>query len=277
MDVDYSSQPKLIVWTLRRTGGTTLQRILQLAYQEGRVYAEPFNWDRAFGPYSKRLARGGSAAEFYASLLPELDRPLVIKHCVELMQRKVNAALFSVSLLQEFRHVILYRKDELARMRSLVIAESTGFWGQSRVDAYDDYLGKHPQIIKPYDEAKTLRVVDFGIEQLRAIRTALKELKIGFTELRLEELYADGPEAAYDTLEKELTKLGVSLAGIRRNAVLGKLQRGEQGSSALLKHVPSAPDFRVLGERYPHLKNIAPIITGKAPLPTPLATAGDLS
>lgn len=264
-------QPKLMVWTLRRTGGTTLQKILQLAYPEDRVHAEPFNWDRALGRHSKRLAHGGTGAEFYASLQPELEQPLVIKHCVELMQRKVNATLLSVSILEEFKHIVLFRKDELARMRSLVIAESTGFWGQSRVDAYDEYLDGHPGIIKRYDDAKTRRVIDFGIEQLRAVRTTLKELKVGFTEFRLEDLYAAGTEAAYDTLERELGRLGVDLTAVKRGAVLGKLERGEQKSSVLLKHVPNPPDFAALKADHPYLTNIAPIIHAQAPLPAPLA------
>lgn len=276
MIAEVASQPKLMVWTLRRTGGTTLQKILSLAYDEGRVYAEPFNWDRAFGRYSKRLAQGGTAAEFYQSLLPEFERPLTIKHCVELMQRKVNAALFSTSLLQDFRHVILYRRNELKRIQSLVIAESTAFWGQSQVDAYDAYLADHPELIKRVDYDRTLKIVDFGIEQLRAVRAALTEWNIGFVELRLEDLYADGPEAAYATLATELTGLGIDLGSVKRKAVLGRMERGQQHSSKLLRWVPNAADFANLAEERPDLADITPLIQGHAAAP-PLATTAELS
>ena len=262
-----SAQPKLIVWTLRRTGGTTLQRILGLAYPEGRVFAEPFNWDRAFGQESRRFAQSGTPAEFYQSMLPHFEQPLAIKHCVELMQRKVNAAIVSTSVLQEFKHVLLYRRNELNRIRSLVIAESTGFWGQSRVDAYDEYLQTKPGMPRPVDYRRTMKIVDFGIEQLRAVRTVLLELGLPLVELRLEDLYLDGPDRAFEILETELTGIGLDLRGIRTKAALNRLEKGKQNSSKLMRWVPNAADFENLDEQRPELEDITDFVRGMRTLP----------
>jgi LPS sulfotransferase NodH len=59
------------------------------------------------------------------------DRRLLIKHCYENLSEDFNHALAEISTRAGYRHIHLFRRDEIARLISKGLAEQHGTWGAS--------------------------------------------------------------------------------------------------------------------------------------------------
>ncbi|QUJ76007.1 hypothetical protein KDD17_13900 [Sulfitobacter albidus] len=118
-----------VIWTMRRTGGTTLATLLSLLSEHPRVQHEPFNKGRKFGDVYPAFLETGDTTALRGTLLDLLaDRP-VIKHCHELMNHAFNSTLMQVTTELGYRHIVLDRRSETDRLLSLELAQLTGAWG----------------------------------------------------------------------------------------------------------------------------------------------------
>lgn len=120
----------ILIWTLRRTGGTTLTDLLQQRSEYPVVDQEPFNWDRCFGAVAKRWHKVQNKTVLREDLAKVLSARPTIKHCHELHNDAFNAMLFATATELGYRHMILDRRDEVGRILSLELAKLTGAWGK---------------------------------------------------------------------------------------------------------------------------------------------------
>lgn len=118
-----------LIWTLRRTGGTTLTTLLTALSDHPGTEHEPFNPDRHFGAVTRHWRAQQDAARLRADIEAALAPRPVIKHCYEIMPPALNRTLMEVSTERGYRHVILDRRDEADRVLSLELAKITGAWG----------------------------------------------------------------------------------------------------------------------------------------------------
>lgn len=122
------SQP-FIIWTRQRTGGISLFSALCSVSQHPAAEIEPFDFgnvsDRQFSDVGKRLP----PAKRDSRLREIADRGWLIKHCYENLSAEFNHALAEIFTRAGYRHIHLFRRDQVARLVSKGIAEREGTWG----------------------------------------------------------------------------------------------------------------------------------------------------
>lgn len=118
-----------VIWTLRRTGGTTLGTLLSRLSEHPSTQHEPFNKDRVFAHVSQGFAQSGDVGQLRGDLRKALAGRPVIKHCYELMSPAFDAVFLEVTTALGYRHIVLDRRRETDRIISLELAYLTGAWG----------------------------------------------------------------------------------------------------------------------------------------------------
>lgn len=118
-----------IIWTMRRTGGTTLATLLSTLSEHAGIQHEPFNRERRLGHVSEEFEQSGDVDRLRAQLHGCLEKRPLVKHCYEIMSPEFNAALLEVATALGYRHIILDRRNETDRIVSLELAYLTGAWG----------------------------------------------------------------------------------------------------------------------------------------------------
>lgn len=126
-----------IIWTMQRTGGTTLAALLAALSEHPGVEHEPFNAERLFGNVTKGWLETKDVDRLHADIEAVLEPLPVIKHCYELLPPAVNQGLMQVANAKNYRHIILDRRAETDRILSLELAKLTGAWGREATDIYD--------------------------------------------------------------------------------------------------------------------------------------------
>jgi hypothetical protein len=115
-----------IVWTLRRTGGTTLSSILEQHSLLPTIEHEPFLPGRVFGNVA-RAHEAKNRTGFRDGLKQIMADRYPLKHCIDTHPLEFSIDLAKI-LGDEYGHVILLRRNESLRLLSLAMAEATGAW-----------------------------------------------------------------------------------------------------------------------------------------------------
>jgi hypothetical protein len=244
--------PHIIIWTFRRTGGTTLERMYRVLYGEDRVHGEPFNFDRIYGDISRVFATTHDGVALVNELRTRLTSPTVIKHCVEMASGEFNRALFAATTLIGFRHIVLFRINESKRLHSLAIARATKFWGQRNVEKHveDAEAGRIP--VDQIDTAYLLKTSDFGTRQLALIIRLLRSLNDPFVQIEMENFYSGKPFEVLARFVQISGKLGIKLESPEQKTRIKAIVRhGPQNSSRLLDLIPNKHELTEFLEARP--------------------------
>lgn len=118
-----------IIWTMRRTGGTTFSALLMELSEHPGAQHEPFNPDRNFGWVTESWIEKGDPELLMDGLDQVLANRPLIKHCYELVPEALNIALIEAASARGYRHIVLDRQAEVDRILSLELAKITGAWG----------------------------------------------------------------------------------------------------------------------------------------------------
>lgn len=118
-----------LIWTMRRTGGTTLAALLTTLSEHPGIQHEPFNAERKLGAVTTRWREGRDPARLRSDIETSLAHRPVLKHCHELMPPELNRTLMEVANDLGYRHIVLDRRAEADRILSLELAKLTGAWG----------------------------------------------------------------------------------------------------------------------------------------------------
>lgn len=197
-----------VIWTMRRTGGTTLATLLSLLSEHPRVQHEPFNTDRKFGQVTKDFLESASKRKLRAALLECLAPRPVIKHCYELINPVFNATLMQVTTELGYRHIILDRHNETDRIASLGVAQLTGVWGR------DEAQQKYPAIeagevaMAPMDANHAKHQLQLCHQRRLELAKLTARAKPAPFVVYFEDIYSD-PQAGRALIERLLAYLGV--------------------------------------------------------------------
>lgn len=118
-----------VIWTMQRTGGTTLAALLASLSEFDGIEHEPFNRERQLGHITRNWDARKNALHLDEKIALALTQRPLIKHCYELVPFEVTQSLFQMSQRRGYRHIILHRRSELDRLLSLELAKQTGAWG----------------------------------------------------------------------------------------------------------------------------------------------------
>jgi hypothetical protein len=231
--------PPHIVWTLRRTGGTTLASLLSSLSSHPTVEHEPFNQGRAFG---------GVANAYEARRLEEYERGIreiiasqyVIKHCFEVRSWDFNLDLASRFSDGGYKNLILIRKDEPKRLLSLAVALETGSWGPAKAEAVLEQLRRTPK------NSIELNIPRFQVEhercqqRLARLQSHFESRSIPYRLVFFEDVYKGDRAKRIERLEELLAFLEL---GPPTESSLQRLFTRAQKSNEIYDYIANSEQF----------------------------------
>ena len=140
-----------IIWTIRRTGGTSFTSLLDNLSSYPSLEHEPFNKNRVYGYITHKYHAGEESTvdEIYQILK---DKPN-IKHCFEIIPEQINLNILKATQLLGYNQIFLYRSDQAARTMSLILSQAKNVWGPKQSARYAPYLNREKKLIIPNDHA----------------------------------------------------------------------------------------------------------------------------
>ena len=178
-----------IIWTMQRTGGTALTELLMDISEHPGAEHEPFNWDRQFGAITMAWNRSHDTAALSRSLSEILAQHYLIKHTYELRDMRFNAALLEAAAKTSYRHVLLVRRDELARLVSKFVAEANGTWFKDYASRVYAKVREGERRLAALPVAKVVTAYDRCREVTAGIRKWLSDLGVEVHEVAYEDLF----------------------------------------------------------------------------------------
>ena len=229
-----------LIWTMRRTGGTTLASLVMEMSEHIATEHEPFNIDRKFGWVSKAWQQDKDKAALEANIDAFLQPGRKVKHCYEIVPQPVNAALMQLAGRYDYRHVILDRDSEVDRILSLELAKLTGAWGKD--DAQRNYLAieRGEVTLPPLDIPAALHHLQLCRKQRKQLAQDLAGLGITPFVVTFEQVYSDF-DAGRERVLALLAHLGIDPAAFPdfeervSEAILSK----GQNSARISRFVPN--------------------------------------
>lgn len=236
-----------IIYTLRRTGGTSLTTFMSRISAFPSVEHEPFNKERIWGPITAEVQKGLGGAALRARLAEVLAQRPNIKHCVEVVPMAISRTLIDLCNDLGYQQFVLHRRHEKDRLVSLYLAMATGAWGPSA--AADIYPKLRSGEVKPapIDLAKVPERIRIDAGCLGEVLMRLRARQIDFDWQIFEELYAD-PAATRAAALSIAARLGVAVADTDPRLAVFSSASGQR-SSEVFDLVPQAAELKTLLER----------------------------
>lgn len=234
-----------VIWTMRRTGGTTLAGLLNGLSEHPGVQHEPFNAERVFGHVSQAFLENGDLEQLRSDLMDCLAPRPVIKHCYELTSEAFNRVFLEVTTQLGYRHIVLDRRSEVDRIVSLELAHLTGAWGGEGAKKIYPAIEAGEVILKPINLKRALNQMELchtRRQQLAQITAATDPAPFV---VYFEDVYTD-PQEGRALIERLLAFLGIrpeDHADYTRRINDALLRRG-QNTARILQAVPDFDEMR---------------------------------
>lgn len=234
-----------ILWTLRRTGGTTLASILSQASSHPKVAHEPFNPDRIYGDVGKKWEESGDILRTREDISSILKLTPSIKHCFEIVPMQLNSILLQETTREGYRHIILRRRSEVERLFSLEVASLTGAWGP------EDAKRKYTEISSGGGAGISLRTRSSLLHMAecylrsRWLLGELKKRKQNYMMVDFEDLYGS-IDVGCRKVSEIFTFLGHTKGRYHEfsHIVRDKLEKGNQGTRQISQHIENAEEWK---------------------------------
>lgn len=230
-----------LVLTLRRTGGTSLVKLMSALSAFPTIQHEPLNPGRIWGDIATRFERSGDHDRLRADLATALGGWPNIKHCFDIAAPEVTDALLDLCVARGYRIALLVRDDDASRIRSLFLAKATGAWGSDRAAEVFPRIVSGDLPVPPIDLAQVRRRFFADRAATARVETLLANRAVPYVRLSFEAIYApDGDRAqrAADILALMGIDVGLGNAMVRRFA-----KGSGQKSVSVLDYVPNRDAF----------------------------------
>jgi methyltransferase family protein len=182
-----------IIWTMQRTGGTSLAELLMAMSEHKSADHEPFNWrrhkPRQFGHIAQHWAETKDEVELKRALSAIFADRYLIKHCYELHGTPFNSRLVEMAARTDYCHILLLRRDELSRLLSKFIAEAHGTWFKDyAAQVFGGVLAKE-RTIRPLPADRMVRHFSYCQEVTEQTRELLDRFNLEVKDIHYEDLY----------------------------------------------------------------------------------------
>jgi hypothetical protein len=231
------------IWTMQRTGGTSLAELLMEISEHRKADHEPFNWrksPRQFAAVAQHFAETHDAAALAASLDDIFGQKFLIKHCYEL-HPELTPHLMRAAARAGYRHVHLLRHNEMSRLLSKFVAEANGTWFKDYSSkVYGDILAGRRKL-NPLPLKKMVEQFEFCRAQSDAVRGGMHDHGVESLEITYEDLYVGDCDARLRHLRRLLDFLGFDRDAIaqHRAVVDDKLFNSGQDTASVVQFVPN--------------------------------------
>ena len=237
---------KFIIWTMQRSGGTSLTRVFDVAGEYKNVKHEPYNGNQCFGHVRSGRPRESNKAtvlDYYSTAIEETlaNNNVSLKHCYEVHDELLNQALFDVSSRMNYIHILLIRNNNFERQISLELAKKTGIWSRSQQLSSNTDTNELPAL----DINAILKHELECQEKQRVIRSMSEPFSPN--NIVYEELYKGSLSARLDYLAPTFAALNIEQPNKARASNLGidnMLINSKQNSAAIYKRIPNFEEAR---------------------------------
>jgi hypothetical protein len=230
-----------IIWTLQRTGGTSLTELLMRMSEHKATDHEPFHLTRAFGRVTEHWLATRDLATLDRALVPILAERYLIKHCYELHANSFNAALARAAARAPYRHVLLLRRDELSRLVSMSLAQANGTWFRDWARKVYADVAKGNRRIEPLPVERIVAHYKRCLAATAHTKKLLKKLRVTPFPLFYEDLYIGERETRLAVLDKlfDFLDLSAETRALHRRDIEDKIFAGGHETAKVLQHVPN--------------------------------------
>lgn len=232
-----------LIWTMQRTGGTSLTELLMDISEHRKADHEPFNWrksPRQFASVSQHFVDTCDEATLTAALDDIFNQRYLIKHCYEL-HPELTRPLMRAAAHAGYRHVHLLRRDEMSRLFSKFVAEANGTWFKDYSSkVYGDILAGRRKL-NPLPVKKMVEQFEFCRSQTDDVRRYMHEYGAESLAISYEDLYVGDRADRLRHLRRLLDFLGFAPDAIEqhRAVVDDKLFNSGQGTASVVQFVPN--------------------------------------
>lgn len=241
-----ATRPFLIL-TLRRTGGTSLMALLSEVSHFPTLQDEPFNPDRVLKHVSEYFKQTRDVKTLRALIKAALVTNPNIKHCFEIIAEEITHELIREAVERGYRIFLLTRADEAARLRSLLLAQTTGAWGSKDAQKIYPAIKSGETVLKPVDLRAVSHRANHDRQSLDKIVRFLADHDIDYTPIVFEEFYArDG--GVIQRVHDALAHIGFKIREDDPRLVRFDQDRG-QTSSDIAQWVPNMAEVDELLRR----------------------------
>jgi hypothetical protein len=238
------------IWTVQRTGGTSLAELLMKMSEHKSAEHEPFNWQvhkpRQFAAVARNWVETKDLPTLQSGLKAIFDQQYLIKHCLELHGTPLNVRILQAAAKTNYRHILLMRRDELLRVASKYIAEANGTWFRDyAAQVYAGITAGERQLQPlPIDEVVANYV---HVRQATGrIREVLGQLGGAWQEIWYEDIYTGEREARLNHLDALFRFLDFSPETIAAHQadIEEKVFASGQNTGDILRFVPNLDAVR---------------------------------
>jgi hypothetical protein len=237
-----NSEKPYIIYTLRRTGGTSLAAFLSRVSSFPTVQHEPFNPERAWGAITQDWLKVQDKTRARAQIDAVLQRRPNVKHCVEVVPIGITRILIDLCQSLGYAQFVLHRRSEADRLMSLYMAMSTGAWGGKDTEEIYRSLRSGAREALPVSPETVVRRAGADAAAMGETLMQLRSKGIDFGWLVFEEIYADAT-SRLDTAVEIARRMARSVDRMDPN-LKTFLESPGQGSTAAMGLVPGAEAMR---------------------------------
>jgi hypothetical protein len=227
-----------LIWTMRRTGGTSLASLFVALSGTCKAEHEPFNRDRAFGWVDAEFEANNDREQLGKNFEKALAHGPPFKHCYELFRSEFNSQLLAHTLTVPYNHLLLVREDECGRVLSLFLAFQTGEWkkptqAQTEVPLAD------------FDIAAMVEHHEHCLLRTREVIATLEAAKAPHRIAFFEDLYCGERGERLARVEAITRFMGYEASlPTSSDAIEEAIFGGAQGSDAVLTRIPNLTEAR---------------------------------
>ncbi len=195
-----------VIWTLQRTGGTNLNKHLNMLSENDSLQDEPFNRRRECGGVTQAWLDTRDRAALEDAVGAVCATGKNIKHCIERVPWAVSEALVQKSHAAGYAPIFLYREDPMQRLLSMEYAMRTKSWGPKKAAAQTD---DQPAFAKPLDVDGLIAHEEDATRKLKKAWRQLRKSGAAPVAVSYEELYASDEAQTRRALEGVFARLGI--------------------------------------------------------------------
>ena len=229
------------IWTMRRTGGTSLASMLMEMSEYNGVQHEPFNLDRKYGYVIKEFRDNRDDDRLTNKLDNIFDSYPLIKHCYELFGTEFNDLILkSIGKKEPYRHLFLKREDEVSRIMSLYLAFQSEVWGVESTSKYQSIINGEKKL-EPFPIDNMKKHLFWCNRITEHIKCKLTENGNEYIEISFEDIYDGDREERLRRLDKLFDYLEFD-QDIRDNfsdVIEEKIFNSSQKSKSVIELVPN--------------------------------------
>jgi hypothetical protein len=214
----FSAMKPFIIWTLQHTGGHHLtQRLLERSSQPG-IERDPFRIGNAMGADAARGSRTPDRKALAGTIGSLLDRGVNIQHCVEMVPWELTEALAAGSMEADYGHLVLYRRNPVARLLSLRAGANGGALAA-------DHPGSTDTPSLPIETLVQLECV--GANRLQKVWNMLAAQSPSLLALAIEDVFVPPHPLAARRLASLLAALRLSTDPVRDTRFVDDVRAGD--------------------------------------------------